>query len=157
MDNHNDWFLSLKLEVLSLVSLLQMLKEDMIIMLTMSEWVIEDVSVGESFKKLQQILTKSHQDLEYFVREIKRIEQGSFFSVVDLKDEFDYIHDSIYLELDYMNHIADYLLQSNQIGISKRHTKVKYLNEEERYLEQIESNQQQLKHLRKERRENYFE
>ena len=50
MNNHNDWFLSLKLEVLSLVSLLQMLKEDMIIMLTMSEWVIEDVSVGESFK-----------------------------------------------------------------------------------------------------------
>ena len=157
MEKNNDWFLNLKIKVLSLVSLLQMLKEDMIVMLTMSEWVLEEVSVDKRFRKLQQILIESNQDLECLVKEIERIEQGSFFNVIDLDDEFDYIHDIIYLELNYMNHIANYLLQLNQPIISEKREKVKYLNQEKRYLEQIKSNQKQLKQLRQERREIYFE
>jgi len=157
MENINDWFVDFKLKILSLVSLLQQLKEDMIIMLTMSEWVLEEESLDESFENLKEMLTGSNQDLELLIGQIGLIEQENIFDLADLDNEFDFVHDTIHLELDYMNYIADYLCQFNQIAVSKKRIKEKFLNQEKRYLEQIERNKQQLKQLRKERRKNYFE
>lgn len=157
MRNGYDCFLNLKMQILPLVSLLEMLKEDMIVMLTTSGLVLESVSLDESFLKLQQVLTVSSEDLELLIRQVELVEKENFFSAEDLQDEFEYVHESIYLELDYTNHISDYILSLNQPIFHKRRGKEKYLNQEKRYLEQIESNHQQLKQLRKEGRENYFE
>ncbi len=155
MRNGYDWFQNFKIQILSLVSLLNMLKEDMIIMVTMSDWVLEEEFFNESFLKLQQILTMSDQDLELLIGQVEFLEQGNFFYVEDLKDEFEWVHANIYLELDYMNLISDCILGFNQPIFHKERGKVKYLNQEKRYLEQIEKNHQELEKLREERRENF--
>lgn len=157
MRNRDDWFLDLKTQILLLSYLLKTLKEDMIVMLTMSNWVLEDIRLEKSFVNLYHVLEISNQDLEFLVKQIEIVEQGKFLNVTDLADEFNCTQDNIYLELEYMNHVASYIVDFNQPTFNKKGMIGKYLSQEREYLERIEENNLQLKQIREERREKYIE
>jgi len=159
IDKCNDWFFEMKTEINDLVLLFKMLKEEFLIMLLTNSWILTDINLADSFSKIKGAIDISNSDMDVFIEKINMLdESANVFYVADLKDEFEFIKENIYLESSYITNMVKRMILLNLPYVS-----LEILEKLEEYQEidiycynQIEFNNEGLKKLRKERRD-YFE
>ena len=159
IDKCNDWFFEMKTEINDLVLLFKMLKEEFLIMLLTNSWILTDINLAESFSKIKGAIDISNSDMDVFIEKINMLdESANVFYIADLKDEFEFIKENIYLESSYITNMVKRMILLNLPYVS-----LEILEKLEEYQEidiycynQIEFNNEGLKKLRKERRD-YFE
>jgi len=149
----------MKTEINDLVLLFKMLKEEFLIMLLTNSWILTDINLADSFSKIKGAIDISNSDMDVFIEKINMLdESANVFYVADLKDEFEFIKENIYLESSYITNMVKRMILLNLPYVS-----LEILEKLEEYQEidiycynQIEFNNEGLKKLRKERRD-YFE
>lgn len=159
-----DWFSFLKMEVMSLSSSFQAVKQEVVVMIANNEWILEDIDLDRSFQNLQRMIAESETDLDQLVQEINHIEDSSIlFDAADLEDEVNFVHENVRLEHEYVSHMVDYMdalsgSVTNVLDLDAcdRICK-KYPTKDRELLKQMKQNHQLVKLLRQERRENNFE
>ncbi len=155
-----DDFTFLKLEILKLNNFFVGIRQEIIYMLLTNSWILEDMNLYESFCHLQEMIEGSYQDLNDFVQEINYLETCSeSFLIEDLKDELEYIRETIYLEASYITNMVDYMCIIDDYTLSPMELKQRLNDYNEKDFccyEQVKINRKQLKELQKERRD-YFE
>lgn len=159
IDKYTDWFFEMKVEIIDLVLLFKMVKEEFLVMLFTNSWVLSDPNLAESFSKIKEIIDISNNDLDSFIEKVKMLDQNStVFYVCDLKDEFEFIKENIHLEASYITNMIKRMVLVSIPGMD-----LENLEKLEEYEEidiscynQMRINNDELKRLRKERRD-YFE
>lgn len=159
VNNYTDWFYDMKVEIIDLVFLFQMLKKEFLVMFFTNSWILTDPNLAESFSKIKEIIDVSNNDLAILVEKIKMLDQNSnMFYVCDLKDEFEFIKENIHLEASYITNMIKRMILLSIPGMEFAN-----LEKLEEYEEidiscynQMKINNDELKRLRKERRD-YFE
>lgn len=159
-----DWFNFLKMEIMSLSSTFQVVKQEVVVMIATNEWILEDIDLDKSFRNLQRMIAESEVDLDQLVKEINRIEDSSLpFDVADLEDEVNFVHENIRLEHEYVSHMVDYMDAVNgsitNVLDLDACDKIceEYPKKDRELLKQMKQNHRLVKLLREERRESNFE
>lgn len=159
-----DWFNFLKMEIMSLSSTFQAVKQEVVVMIATNEWILEDIDLDKSFRNLQRMIAESEVDLDQLVKEINRIEDSSLpFDVADLEDEVNFVHENIRLEHEYVSHMVDYMDAVNgsitNVLDLDACDKIceEYPKKDRELLKQMKQNHRLVKLLREERRESNFE
>lgn len=158
MKNNNvDWFNELKLDIINLVLLFKEIKEDVILMLVTNAWILEDINLFESFEHLKEMIDVSNNDLDNFVERVGLLEDDSnMFNVTDLKDEFDFIKENIKLEVSFITNMVGYMDIVDNFTLDETAIMERleiYLDVDTACYNQMKINNEQLKQLRKERRD----
>jgi hypothetical protein len=153
----NDWYRNLKLDVIGLAVLFADIKVEIIFMLNTNPWILSDINLCESFFHLQEMIDANNLNLEDFIKRINFLEDNSIlFNKDDLLYEFDFIKENVYLEsgfitnmIDYMAIINDYTINGSEILERLE----KYQDIDVLYYNQMKINNENLKQLKKERRD----
>ncbi len=155
-----DEFTFLKSELVNLNVFFTDLRKETIYMLLTNCWILEDINLCESFCHLQDMIEGSCQDLSDLIQEINDVETSSkFFLTEDLKDELEYVKETIQLEASYMTNMVDYMCIIDDYSLSPTEITQRleeYCDKDMCCYEQVKINRKQLKELKEERR-NYFE
>lgn len=154
-----DWYDKLKLDIIALTDTFRLLKETVVFMLQSNSWILEDIKLCESFLHLQEMVEVSNNDLDEFVQRIYLLDSSSYdFSKEDLMDEFDYIRENIHLESGYITNMVNYMVIVDDPLLHE----MDKINKLEEYQDidvscynQMKINNEGLKRLRKERRDNF--
>ena len=150
----------IKLEIIDLVLLFKMIKEEVILMLYTNGWILNDINLFESFVHLKEMIDISNSDLDKFIERIKMLDNNlNIFYVSDLKDEFDIIKENIYLEAGFITNMIDYMAIVDDVTINDNEIIKRleqYQDNDISCYNQMKINNENLKQLRKERRD-YFE
>lgn len=156
-NNKVDWFNELKLDIINLVLLFKEIKEDVILMLVTNAWILEDVNLFESFEHLKEMIDVSNSDLNSFVDRIELLDNNpNMFNVTDLKDEFDFIKENIKLEVGFFTNMVGYMGMVDDFTLDEADIMERleiYLDVDTSCYNQMKINNEQLKQLRKERRD----
>lgn len=157
---YNEWIDEIKLEIIDLVLLFKMIKEEVILMLYTNGWILNDINLFESFVHLKEMIDISNSDLDKFIERIKMLDNNlNIFYVSDLKDEFDIIKENIYLEAGFITNMIDYMAIVDDVTINDNEIIKRleqYQDNDISCYNQMKINNENLKQLRKERRD-YFE
>ena len=153
-----DWYNKLKFEIINTSFFLKRLEKEAVFILQTNSWILEDINLFESFTKLKEMLFKSNNDLTEFVERIKFLDTKSvLFNESDLIDEFDYIKENIHLESGFLTNIINYMIIVINPNINEITERLEeYLETDIICYNQMKINNENLKKLRKERRD-YFE
>lgn len=152
-----DWYDKLKLEIIDLVLFFNKIKKMVIFLLLTNYWILEDINLFESFSHLKEMIDISNSDLDEFVEKIKLFDNNSIiFDKNDLLDEFEFIKENIWLEFSFITNMIKYMTIVNDLTINN----LEIEEELEQYQEidiscynQMKINNEQLKILKKERRD----
>lgn len=153
-----DYFTELKEEMVRYSFHFLSLRETVVIMLETNRWIVEDINLYESFCHLQEMIEITYQEFAELVEEINALEHNmQIFNISDLLEQFDYIKENIHLESMYITNMVDYMkiiinpsIQADEIG--ERCSQ--YDENDDMYLNQMKLNNDGLKKLKKERRDN---
>lgn len=148
-----DYFIELKMKIVVSIYDFMKLRENIVCMLEINRWILEDINLCESFCHLQEMVESSCQELIEFIEEIKALDDnGIVFSIYDLIEHFDYIKKNIDLESmyimnmhDYMTVVTDYSIQGEEI-VDRCN---QYYKNDSIYLNQMKLNNDGLKKLKK--------
>lgn len=155
-----DEFTFIKLELLKLNVFFTHFRKETIYMLLTNRWILEDINLCESFCHLQDMIEGSCQDFHDLIQEINDLETSSkLFLIEDLKDELEYVKETIQLEASYMTNMVDYMCIIDDYSLSPTEMTQRleeYCDKDFCCYEQVKINREQLKQLKKERRD-YFE
>jgi len=152
-----DWFDKLKFEIIDLSLFFKMLEIQTVFVLNTNGWILEDINLFESFAHLKEMLCKSNNDLNEFVKRISLLDSNLIlFDKSDLIDEFDFIKENINLESNFLTNIVNYITivnnpSINDFGIIERLEQ--YQEIDISCYNQMKINNEELKKLRKERRD----
>lgn len=156
-ENNLNWFDKLKFDVVKLSFLLNSINHELVFDLHKNKWALEDINLCESIYHLRDMLTTSDRDLSEFVERINILEKANaIFNSSDLLDEFSYIQENTNLEASYLNNIKNYIEivtnpSVNGSDITERLEK--YQDTDISCYNQMKINNEQLKQLKKERRD----
>lgn len=154
-----DYFTELKMEVVNYNYDFMMLRENMVTMIQTNRWILEDINLYESFSNLQEMVEISYQEFTELVEEIKLLERNlEVFDINDLVEQFDYIKENIHLESMYITNMIDYMEIISNPFIQGEEIKDRcdqYNQNDCTYLNQMKLNNDGLKKLKKERRDNF--
>lgn len=158
--NKIDWYEKLKFEIIELSINLKKIKLDTVFLFVTNQWVFEDCNLIESFTHLLEMFDISYDDLSKLVKLIYQLDSTSTeFNKIDLLDEFDFIKENINIEFDYLSNIEKYLSLVDNYTIDVDQINEifdEYYENDNVYYNQMKINNENLKLLRKERRD-YFE
>lgn len=151
-----DWFNIIKQETVSLTLFLKFIKEEIVFVLLTNKWISEDYNLGESLIKLTEMILISEKDLDSFMQELHKLDNNHVtFEVEDIKTIFDYIKENIHLEAGYLKNMMDYMVIVDDDTLDYETLKEKFCN----YLDcdiacfnQVKINNDELKKIKKERR-----
>ena len=120
-------------------------------------WLLDDITVLERYSNLINMANDSVNNIGEFEKELVMLENsGIYFSLTDLEDEFDFIHENVIFETNYfrltknlLELLDDYDIQGDDI------TDYLIRNDEVSSLcfNQVQLNQAGLMQLKKERRD----
>lgn len=155
-----DVFNNLKSDIVKLCISFNNLKQDVVFLLVSNSWILEDVNLFENYTKLQKMIEESEKDLNNLINETIYLENNSIpFLVEDIISEFNFINETIDLEMlyllnmmFYMMLVEDYSLETKQINELLKF----YLELDKFCYSNVKTNNKQLKILIKERGD-YFE
>jgi len=152
-----DWFDKLKFEIIDLSLFFKMLEIQTVFVLNTNGWILEDINLFERLEHLKEMLCKSNNDLNEFVKRISLLDSNLIlFDKSDLIDEFDFIKENINLESNFLTNIVNYITivnnpSINDFGIIERLEQ--YQEIDISCYNQMKINNEELKKLRKERRD----
>lgn len=156
-ENNLNWFDKLKFDVVKLSFFLNSINHELVFILHKNKWALEDINLCESIYHLRDMLTTSDRDLSEFVERINILEKANtIFNNSDLLDEFSYIQENTNLEASYLNNIKNYIEivtnpSVNGSDITERLEQ--YQDTDISCYNQMKINNEQLKQLKKERRD----
>lgn len=157
MEKMEDW--SLKFDVVRLVDFFQLVREETVYMLQTNRWILTDVNLLESFCQLQEMIEASNQDLNDFIQEVKQVEKESKENISlkeHLQEEFENIRETIHLEASYITNMIEYMCIVDDYTLDPDEM-IERLDEYDDKdfccYQQIKINQEQLKQLKKERKD----
>lgn len=155
--SNNDWYQKIRKEMIQLIIKLKELRECIVIFAYHESWILEDHVLFEEFSHLKEMVDISNCDLELFKKRLDSLDEKSIvFDVNDLKDEFEFIKQNIWLENMLILNISYYIAVSVNPFFIDYQAMQQYLEDNKSYYDQMRSNNKNLKQLRKEGRD-YFE
>lgn len=153
-----DYFTELKEEMVRYNFYFLSLRETVVIMLETNRWIVEDINLYESFCFLQEMIETTYQELTELVGDINTLEHTmQIFNISDLFDQFDYIKENIHLESMYITNMVDYMEIIHDSSIEGEEITERcnqYSQKDYTYLNKMKLNNDGLKKLKKERRDN---
>lgn len=155
-----DWFVKLKMEVVKLRINFNEFKKNIVALLLTSPWILEDANLFESYVRLQEMVEISEVDLDSLTKELEYLEmQPVTFAIDDVMREFNFVRENIDLEMAYLFNMSLYMLLVDNYSLSALEIEERcniYAEIDTWCHDQMEINNEQLKILKKERRD-YFE
>lgn len=137
------------------------LKETTVLILWQYRWIMEDVDLYESFCHLQEMIEESEKKIGHFEEYLALLEKKSVdFFPTDLEDEFDYLSETVTLELSYLGNFIDtmFLLSIVEFeGTTKKEevelALMETMDKDTLCYNQVKINNQEIKKMQKERKD----
>lgn len=156
-----DWYLNLKKELVKITVHMLKLRFEIVkigLMLSCKPEFLNDPNVLERYANLINMENDSANDILGLEKELSLLEEsGVFFSITDLKDEIDFIHENITFETNYWHLTVEFLalLSNYSTEIDDDIDNLLIRNEETSLLclNQVVINRGALMELKKERRD----
>ena len=154
---NSDWFINLKMEIVRLRVTLDIFKQDVVILVLANFWILEDINLFESYTKLQEMIELSDINLESLTKELDCLDEKSIpFAVEDIICEFNFVRDNINLGMFYLFNMLGYMVLVDDYSLSSLEIDEKcnrYAGVDKYCYEQMKANNEQLKILKKERKD----
>lgn len=156
----NDLYSELKIEGVKLFFLLEFVKREVLLMVFNNSWLLRDNNLSQSFIHLNEMVNISSTDLEELLVRLDTLDNSLvLFDINDLVDELTLVMGNIYLENEFLVNMKFYIDAINNSKVSTQEITVqleKYLEKDISCYNEMRMNNEDLKRLRKERRD-YFE
>lgn len=152
---YGDYFFEVKREIVSLLCLFKLAKETLLEILITNSWILNDPNLAESFTRIKETIDISNNDLDLFIEKIRLLdEELSVFYMYDLKDQFEIIKETIYIESSSVVNLINYIVAFEDFRDFQKLEQCQQMDV--MYYNQIKINNEQLKKIKKEG-ENYIE
>lgn len=152
---YGDYFFEVKREIVSLLCLFKLVKETLLEILITNSWILNDPNLAESFTRIKENIDISNNDLDLFIEKIRLLdEESSVFYMYDLKDQFEIIKETIYIESSSVVNLINYIVAFEDFRDFQKLEQCQQMDV--MYYNQIKINNEQLKKIKKEG-ENYIE